>query len=161
MQIEKTKNYIIKKFLPLLIIVSIFAPIFIFFSIPKQASAQWITTDPVTGVNTGIGATQQTVATVLSIKEVAKKVVQQVLMNLAKRFLQKMTTSMTNWINSGFHGSPLFLENPQSFFKDIAKYETQTFIDEIGYNSLRYPFGKNVALNIIGSYKTQFANNAE
>jgi hypothetical protein len=71
-----------------------------------------------------------------------------------------MTQATINWINSDFHGSPLFLTNPQSFFNDIAKSELKTIVNTYGYNDLLYPFGKQFALNAINSYKSQLADNA-
>jgi len=64
-----------------------------------------------------------------------------------------MTKSVTNWINSGFHGAPLFLENPGSFFQDIGKYEIKNLVDEFGYDPNRFPFGQAFALNTINAYK--------
>lgn len=78
---------------------------------------------------------------------------------IAKRAIQEMTKSMVNWINSGFHGAPLFLENPDSFFEDIAKSEVRTLVDQFGYDSLKYPFGKDFALNTINSYKRTLEDN--
>ena len=72
-----------------------------------------------------------------------------------------MTQSTINWINSGFHGAPLFIERPDAFFKDIAKYEIKKLVNTIGYDSLRFPFGKSVAINLINSFKRPFARNAE
>ena len=95
----------------------------------------------------------------LSYKQLAKEIGKEILRNIAKRALQAMTKSTLNWINSGFHGAPLFLENPQSFFKDIAKYEVKTFVDEIGYNTVGMPFGKDFALGTIYLYKQQFQEN--
>ena len=75
--------------------------------------------------------------------------------------LQQMTKSVVNWINTGNWGNPLFVTNPQSFFKDIAKSEIKNIVSIFGYDSRRFPFGKDFALNLINSYKTQLATNAE
>ena len=79
----------------------------------------------------------------------------------ARRLLAKMTESTVNWINTGFHGAPLFVENPDSFFKDIAKSEIRELVSMVGYNSTSFPFGKNAALGSISSYKSTFAQNAQ
>lgn len=155
-----------QKLISALLIISIIVPT-VLFSKPKKTEAVWWSSW-VTDVNTGftkvdayLTRVQQTIDTKISLKNLAKEVLRQALKNLAKRAVQQMTKSTVNWINSGFHGAPLFLENPQSFFKDIGKYEVKTFINQIGYNSLKYPFGKNFSLNTIGAYKRKFEDNAQ
>ncbi len=155
------------KLISTFLIISVLMPT-VLFSKPKEVSAQLVSVDPPVAFITGITAVSQATATGanltetgISIKKVALEVLRRIAMTIAKRAVQQMTKSTINWINSGFHGAPLFLENPQSFFKDIGEYEVKTFIDQIGYNSLKYPFGKNFALNTIGSYKRQFAENAQ
>ena len=86
---------------------------------------------------------------------------QQAIRFAAKQLLAKITQSTINWINQGFHGSPLFLENPESFFKDIAKSEVKFLVDMIGYDPRKFPFGQQTALCIIDSYKSQLATNAQ
>src|SRR5258706_4113389 len=50
---------------------------------------------------------------------------------LAKIVLAKLTASSLNWINSGFNGSPTFVQDPGSFFKSIADEEVSTFTARI------------------------------
>lgn len=153
------------KFISSLLIIFILVPA-ILLSIPKQAEALTTFDIPhtaVSSVNAGTSAGNLTVNSSslgLKIKEAALEIGRQILMTIAKKFLQEMTKSTINWINNGFHGNPLYLENSDSFFKDIAKSEIKTFIDLIGYDRLRQPFGKDFALNTIGAYKKQFADNA-
>src|SRR3989344_910521 len=112
-----------KKFISTIIIISIFVRTFLLFSIPKQAEAQWLTVDvPVAGISAANAATGVT-GLALKIKDVAKEIGKQVLMHIASRLLQDMTKSTINWINTGSFGTPLFLQNPESYFKDIAKLE--------------------------------------
>lgn len=94
-------------------------------------------------------------------KECVKEVLRDVLKLAARRLLARMTESTVNWINTGFHGAPLFVENPQSFFKDIAKSEIKNLVNKIGYDSIGQPFGKSTAINIINSYKNTFEQNAQ
>jgi hypothetical protein len=79
----------------------------------------------------------------------------------AHKFLQDITTQTVAWINSGFHGSPLFVQNPDSLFNDIGKTEIKSLVNEFGYDPNRFPFGESFALNIINSYKQTLANNAQ
>jgi hypothetical protein len=93
--------------------------------------------------------------------DVFEYLIRELIKRIAKQLLAQMTQATINWINSDFHGSPLFLENPKSFFKDIAKHELKTLVDTFGYDRLRFPFGKDFALNAIDSYKRQLEDNAE
>jgi hypothetical protein len=158
------KNKIIQ-FISFFLIITIITPSVLFYK-PKKADAvvaSWLT-DLFTGqtaVSTTTGATADVTQTAFTIKDFAKDILKQVIMSIEKRLLAQMTKSTVNWINSGFHGSPLFLENPESFFKDIAKYEMKNFINTTGYDQARFPFGKDFALNVINSYKQKADSNLE
>ena len=162
----------ITKFISGLLILLIIMPA-VFLSSPKKADAFWgvgdfgISWDGIVGfftgstaASSGVSAASNTTSTALKIKDVAKEIGRQVLMAVAKKALQEITKGTVNWINTGFHGSPLFLENPQSFFKDIAKSEVKSLINQFGYDSNRFPFGRDFALNTINSYKSQLDKNA-
>ncbi|MFA5778011.1 MAG: hypothetical protein WC870_00765 [Candidatus Paceibacterota bacterium] len=152
------------KLISAILIISIVAPVALFFQ-PKQASA--ISACPpgtpdlksVPIVNMAIkGATGTTCIT--TVKEWVQKLLEIARMAIAKKVIEKITQSTIAWINSGFHGSPLFLENPESFFKDIAKSELRTMVDMFGYDRLKFPFGRDFALNAINSYKSTLERNA-
>lgn len=173
-----------KKIIPIVLIILLILPSILFFK-PGQVNADCIwanspatpcfTTDTPVVTTTGstsiwtklgqafgyIGASEQTADTSLHIKDFAKEVLKETLRAVAKRALAKMSESTVSWINSGFHGSPLFVENPGSFFKDIAKSEIRNLVNKIGYDNVRQPFGKSIALNIINSYKSTFEQNAQ
>ena len=51
---------------------------------------------------------------------------------VAKQILQKMTSDVVGWINSGFKGSPAFMTNPGNFMMDVADQVTGAFIDSVG-----------------------------
>lgn len=154
------------KLISALLIISTIAPA-VLFSKPKKAEAFWFATwltdvsTTSTAVSTATGTGLTATQTGISIKNVAKEITRQIFMTVARRFLQEMTKSTINWINTGNWGNPLFVENPSSFFNDIAKYEVRTFVDVIGYDPLRYPFGKNIALNTIDAFKRKFEDNAQ
>ncbi len=76
-----------------------------------------------------------------------------------KILLQKLTTDTVNWINSGYEGSPLFVQNPGAFFKDIEKEQLIKFTSEIN-DSVLYPFGKDFIKNAALSLNNKFENNA-
>lgn len=158
------KNKQGQKFISALIIILIIFPA-VLFSRPKKAEALWPSISdffaPLIFGKSVITAHSQLNQTALAIRGAAKETAKQALKVVARRFLQEMTRSTVAWINTGRWGNPLFLENPKSFFKDIAKSEIKNFVDLTGYDRLRFPFGKDFALQTINSYKRQFADNAE
>lgn len=165
------KNKKIQKLISCLIIISVFAPSVFVLSTPRKAEA----VDFIGGAANIIKAVLGYIGNVLSsssavsnatvagktIKDIALLVLQEVLKAIAQKALQAITKSTVAWINGGFHGSPLFLENPQSFFTDIVKTEIKTLVDQFGYDTLRFPYGKDFALNTINSYKSTLENNMQ
>src|ERR1035437_2888778 len=168
-----TKN---KKLISVLLIILIIVPA-ILFSRPKQAQAQWYSiVDPGaiwtpflvhdagqqiahTSISTiakiilGIQTGSTLINTGHTVVNAGLEVLKQTVMIIEKQALQSMTKSITGWINNGFHGSPLFLMNSDSFFHDIAKTEIKTLVNEFGYDPNRFPFGQAFALNTINAYK--------
>lgn len=47
---------------------------------------------------------------------------------ISRQLLAAMTSSIVNWINSGFNGDPTFISNPEAFFLDVANEITGAFI---------------------------------
>lgn len=78
----------------------------------------------------------------------------------AKIVLAKITQSTLNWINSGFQGSPTFVQNPGSFFASIANEQVSTFTAQIAFDPNRFPFGRITAQNIVKSIQNQLDYNA-
>ncbi|MBI3888350.1 hypothetical protein HY311_00985 [Candidatus Nomurabacteria bacterium] len=153
----KEKN---KKLISALLLILIILPA-VLFSGPKQAQAQWVVIDPtlisVVGLSVGV---PQTIETGNVVVNALIAIAKQVVMVIEKRLLQELTKGITGWINSGFHGSPLFLTNSDSFFHDIAKSEIKTIVGEFGYDPNRFPYGQNFALNVINRYKAAADSNA-
>jgi len=139
-----------QKIISFLVIVLMIVPI-ILFSEPKQANAVApclpttlnpafvpVTNPLVEGTNASTCASTQ-VNTLTTVKAWAQKLLELFLQKAAQQALQKITQSIVVWINSGFHGSPLFLENSDSFFQDIAKSEVKNLVTEFGYNPAMFP----------------------
>jgi len=78
---------------------------------------------------------------------------------IIKMLLQKLTVSTVNWINSGFDGSPAFIQDPGKFFGDIAKNEILQFGLEINNPEL-FPFGKAWMQNTAIAFNNKFQDNA-
>src|SRR3989338_7280298 len=156
------------KLISFILIISILLPN-VLLSRPKQAEAQGVLVDDiVVRIKTALTAALEKLNlastltnTATTLKDWAQTVLEQILKMIAKRLLAEMTQSTINWINSGFHGAPLFLENPDSFFKDIAKNEVRNLVDMIGYDTFHFPFGRETALGVIDSYKSQLETNAQ
>mgnify|MGYP001569351938 FL=1 len=157
------KNKIIK-FISVILIISIIMPV-VLFSSPQKARA----TVPTAEVGAfgwiskyfqeSTAASSWTTA-LTTVKDWAAKIAKEVMKAIAKKILAKMTQATINWINSDFHGQPLFLTHPDSFFRDIAKSGLKDMVNIFGYNNLLYPFGRQFALNAINSYKSKLAQNA-
>ncbi|MDE1940695.1 MAG: hypothetical protein KGI66_01100 [Patescibacteria group bacterium] len=62
--------------------------------------------------------------------------------------LHALTTSVVNWINSGFQGSPSFVTNPGAFFADTADQVTGALISDTGplAQALCSPFSLDIRL---------------
>ncbi len=166
-----------QRFISLILIVAILAPT-VLFSTPKSAGAfkenvpqeqpQSVPTkNPVSTAGIwlskallAIGVPAEVASKILAGKDWAQKVLMEAAKAAAMKALQDITKSTVNWINQGYHGMPLFLENPESFFKDIDKFEVRTLIDLYGYDELKFPFGKEFALNTISAYKGTLADNS-
>lgn len=69
--------------------------------------------------------------------------------NVAKIALQQLTSSIVNWINSGFEGSPAFITNPEGYFLDLGDQITGNFISEFGpLQNLCSPWNIDIRLAI-------------
>ena len=67
----------------------------------------------------------------------------------AKALLHQMTTDIVGWVNSGFHGSPAFLTNPEGFFLDTADEVTGRFLAQAGpLKNLCSPWSLDLRLKI-------------
>ncbi|MFZ3011602.1 MAG: hypothetical protein WA060_01210 [Minisyncoccia bacterium] len=159
------KNPKIQKLISLFLLIMILVPSFLFIE-PRKAEAVTVM-DILGGIWSGIkvalgiqGNASNAITASKAVQTWYQEILKQVLQAVARKALQEITKSTVNWINSGFHGSPLFLENPQSFFEDIAKSEVKNLVDTFGYDNLKYPFGKDFALNTINAYKRQLSDNA-
>ncbi len=76
----------------------------------------------------------------------------------AQTLLRKITQATVNWINTGFKGSPAFVQNPGRFFKSIADEELMSLTAQIQIVS---PFGKDIARNLIASLQANFSMYAQ
>jgi len=162
------KNKTNQKILLMLVIISMMMPAVLLLSTPKQANAQVpkpcinaninplavAVTDPIVESATCNTSGDQDLSWWQQMIVLAERVA-------AHKFLNTLTTQTVNWINSGFHGSPLFVQNPSQFFDDIGKTEVKSLVDQVGYDSIGQPFGKQFALNLINQYKQTAQSNMQ
>jgi len=78
---------------------------------------------------------------------------------IIKIILQKLTLSTVEWINTGFEGKPLFVQDPGQFFQNIATTEILQFRAEID-NPTLYPFGRAFLQAQVGQLNNRLAQNA-
>ncbi len=71
---------------------------------------------------------------------------------LANAAIHYVTQSTVNWINSGFKGSPAFVDNPEQFFIGIADQEAGGFIEELGLGFLCTEFSPKVRIALVNDY---------
>lgn len=157
------KNKITQKFISSILIILILAPsVFFLFKGEKAEALGEVPTNSIqANAFLKIITKEDTTTSITTVKSWVQKTLELALKIAAKQILARITQETINWINRDFHGSPLFLENPSAFFKDIAKSEIKTLVNMIGYDTFRFPFGKQTALNIIASYRSQLATNAQ
>lgn len=144
------KKILNKKIVPLLLIISFVLP---FFSLPQKAEAQWAVIDPVNLVQNVLSTISDYAQEVFAYSDNYKEYVLDPLVSgLAEMLLQQMTSSIVNWINSGFEGSPSFIQNPGAFFLDIADQATGAFISK-DLADLCSPFSIDIRLALSFKYR--------
>jgi hypothetical protein len=146
-------KYFNKKIITYFITIFFVLSIFIF---PNKTNAQWAVVDAgniaqstITAANTGISS-YSTMA--LQLKEY---VLDGLGTMLVKQIVRQITTSVVTWINSGFQGSPSFLQNPGSFFLDVADQITGDFISKFGgpLQGLCSPFSIDIRIALAFKYR--------
>ncbi|MBP6060677.1 MAG: hypothetical protein KA515_01575, partial [Candidatus Pacebacteria bacterium] len=171
------KYKIIPQLIVSLLIITTLTPSLVVFTIPKRVEAA-ITSVPFLGdaammivlgtiatntFDTAVNTTATAISTgstaVHGWRDLALKILKEALIRTARILINKITQNTINWINVGYHGNPFYIENAESFFKDIIKFEIRNFVDVYAYNKLKYPFGKQFALNVIDSYQKKTEEN--
>ncbi|RJQ32908.1 hypothetical protein C4572_00350 [Candidatus Parcubacteria bacterium] len=77
----------------------------------------------------------------------------------ANVIIDKFGDAMVDWIRSGFQGSPMFLSDPEGFFKDTANDFSGALIDALDMEWLCQPLGKlNINLDFFfpGTDRTKY-----
>ena len=69
---------------------------------------------------------------------------------IVKQILQQLTLSIISWINSGFNGSPSFIQNPTKFFEGVGDQIAGKFLSSVSplAASLCSPFNISVRISL-------------
>ena len=129
------RNLVLKLFVPTLIVVSLFS-----FAAPRAHAF------PVVDV-------QQLP------KEFALDTIAYILGDIA---LEVITQDIVAWINSGFQGSPAFVQDPGQFFRNVGDYAAGAVFQELGAGFLCSPFSLDLRYVIeLGYYQTSPGSSLE
>jgi len=74
---------------------------------------------------------------------------------LVNSVIEYIGHATVQWINSGFNGSPVFVDDPGQFFQNIADIEAGQFLGEISSGYLCGPIQAPVKINLSNSYNNR------
>lgn len=77
--------------------------------------------------------------------------------SIGRAIVQQITSSVVNWINSGFKGSPSFVTNFQQFFANVADQAAGAYIKGSALSFLCSPFQAQIKIAIAKSYANRNA----
>lgn len=140
-----------KKIIPIIVILGMLAS----FGIPQKTYAQLVAVvDAGNIAQTTVSAAANTTSAASSYSLWIKEyILDNVAYMLAKMVLRELTSSIVNWINTGFEGNPSFVSNPSEFFKDIGDQLLGEMI--LGNESLAFlctPFSIDLKLQLAFKY---------
>jgi hypothetical protein len=149
-------NYFLKKTFTIIFIATFVVAEMFFILSPKDAHAlAAVVTDPGNMIQNSFTAVSTTFSSVSNYTSQYKDMVlDPIAYYAAQTLLQHLTTSIVNWINSGFEGSPSFITDPGGFFMDIADEEIGKFI--AGSEDLQFlcsPFSLSIRLSLAFKYQ--------
>ncbi len=67
--------------------------------------------------------------------------------------IQYLSDATIDWINNGFDGNPVFVDDPRQMIRDIGEDTVNAFIDGIGDGILCERFSADITLALIGNFK--------
>ncbi len=76
---------------------------------------------------------------------------------VGRAIVDQITSSVVNWINGGFNGSPSFVQNYQQFFGNVADLAAGSYIQGSALSFLCSPFQLQIKLAIAQSYANRNA----
>lgn len=79
--------------------------------------------------------------------------------NLSAMILQAITAAIVDWINSGFQGSPAFVQSLENEFMNAANLTFESFLRSNDLQFLCYP--QSIRISLITSYRSKFRQRAQ
>ena len=117
--------------------------------VPEKAHAQFAVVEVGPNVVTNTITTAKTV-----LDSVKEYVLDGIAWQIANIALEQMTQDIVTWINSGFNGSPAFIQNPGRFFVDIADNIAGNFLQELGGGFLCEALSADIRFSLeVGYYQ--------
>jgi hypothetical protein len=106
----------------------------------KKAEAQWVVLDPSNLVQ--------------NIIQVVKDFgLDAIAWQLANMVIERMSAATVNWINGGFNGSPAFVTDPESYFKDMGdQIAGQYIFSNPNLNFLCGPISAKIRIALTNNY---------
>lgn len=140
--------------------IAILILIFSFYFFPKKSEAVFgvgdVVFDPTNTVQNTLtaGNTSLTAFSAYSL-QFKEYVLDGLGLLVAKQIIRQITSSVVNWINSGFDGSPSFVQNPGAFFLDVADQMTGDFLAKAGgpLTALCSPFSIDIRIALAFKYR--------
>ncbi|MCR4334398.1 MAG: hypothetical protein NUV47_01540 [Patescibacteria group bacterium] len=151
-------NLLNKKIISFILVISLVIPT-TFLSYPKKSEALFgigdITFDPTNLIQNTITATKSVTSNIYQYAlQYKETVLDGIAWYIAKAIIRQMTTSIVNWINSGFDGNPSFVTDPAGMFVDIADQEIGKFIEgSSDLNFLCKPFSIDIRIALAFRYR--------
>ncbi len=132
---------------------------------PAQEGTQQVNTanNILTRIEMGINnALTTTIANVTSLQWWYDQVLDKLGWALAKAILSAIMRDIVRWINSGFQGSPAFIQDLGGFLTDVADQAAGRFIQEVGgpLSIVCSPFRLNIQIALAVSYNRTRDRNA-
>jgi len=108
---------------------------------PLTASAIMVPVIDTTSISiqTGIAASSALIAQAVVSQEIKESILDGIAFMVLNAFISMLTDSIVQWINSGFEGSPGFVEDPAAFFADFGNEVAGQFINSADLNFLCDP----------------------
>ena len=77
---------------------------------------------------------------------------------MANVVIDQFGDAIVDWIRNGFEGSPMFLSDPEGFFRDTANQASGAIIDDLNMEWLCDPLGK-LRINLDFSFRARTGRN--
>ncbi|MFC1775670.1 hypothetical protein ACFLY0_02365 [Patescibacteria group bacterium] len=95
---------------------------------------------------------------ILSI-EIKEYILDGIVPFMREALIKSLTSSIINWINSGFEGDPMFVTDLEGFLLDVANETSSKFISDLGATDLCSPFRPQIMLQM--SSRSTYMDRAE